>query len=81
MQPAKLVEEVSAKLSELLANSPARDLERNVRALLSSALARFDLVAREEFDIQAKVLARTREKLAALEARMAELETKRDAGE
>lgn len=81
MQPAKLVEEVSAKLSELLPNSPARDLERNVRALLSSALARFDLVAREEFDIQAKVLARTREKLAALEARMAELETKRDAGE
>lgn len=81
MQPAKLVEEVSAKLSELLPNSPARDLERNVRALLSSALARFDLVAREEFDIQAKVLARTREKLAALEARMAELETKRDARE
>ncbi len=76
MQPAKLVEEVNAKVSELLAASPARDLEKNVRALLSSALARFDLVAREEFDTQAKVLARTREKLAALEARVAALETK-----
>jgi len=74
MPPAKLVEEVSAKVSELFAASPARDVEKNFRALFSSALARLDLVTREEFDVQAKVLARTREKLAALEARLAELE-------
>jgi len=76
MPPAKLVEEVSAKVSELLAASPARDVEKNVRALVSSALARLELVTREEFDVQAKVLVRTREKLAVLEARVAELEAK-----
>jgi len=76
MPAAKVVEEVNAKLSELFAAGPTRDLEKNLRALLAAALARFDLVAREEFDIQAKVLARAREKLAALEARVAELEAK-----
>jgi BMFP domain-containing protein YqiC len=74
MQRPKLIEELSAKLAELLATSPARDIERNVRAMVSAALGRLDLVPREEFDVQAKVLARTREQLAALEARLAELE-------
>ena len=74
MPPTKLVEEVSAKVSELLGGNPARDVEKNFRALMSSALARLDLVTREEFDVQAKVLARTREKLAALEARLEKLE-------
>ena len=74
MPPAKLVEEVSAKVSELLGANPARDVEKNFRGLLSSALARLDLVTREEFDVQAKVLSRTREKLAALEARLEKLE-------
>lgn len=50
------------------------DLDRNLRATLEAGLARLDLVTREEFDVQAAVLARTREKLAALEARVAELE-------
>ena len=74
MQRSKLIEELSAKLAELLATSPVRDIERNVRAMASAALGRLDLVPREEFDVQAKVLARTREQLAALEARLAELE-------
>jgi ubiquinone biosynthesis accessory factor UbiK len=50
------------------------DIQRNLRASLEAGLARLDLVTREEFDVQAAVLARTREKLAALEARVAELE-------
>lgn len=50
------------------------DLERNFRALLHSGLERMDLVTREEFDVQSAVLERTREKLEALEARLAELE-------
>jgi len=74
MEPARLVEEVNAKLSELLAASPAQDIERNVKALVASAFDRLELASREELDVQAKVLARTREKLAALEARVAELE-------
>ncbi len=80
MEPARLIEEVNARLSELLAASPAQDIERNVKALVVSALERFELATREEFDVQAKVLARTREKLAALEARVAELEQRLRSG-
>jgi BMFP domain-containing protein YqiC len=69
-----LFDDISSRLSQLAAASPARDIEKNARALLTSAFARLDLVTREEFDIQAKVLARTREKLTALEARVAALE-------
>jgi BMFP domain-containing protein YqiC len=50
------------------------DINRNLRATLESGLARLDLVTREEFDVQAAVLARSREKLALLEARIGELE-------
>ncbi|MGB8436618.1 MAG: accessory factor UbiK family protein, partial [Burkholderiales bacterium] len=64
MEPARLIEEVNARLSELLAASPARDVERNVKAVVAAALERLALATREEFDVQAKVLARTREKLA-----------------
>lgn len=52
------------------------DLERNFRSLLDSAFERMDLVTREEFDIQRKVLERTRDKLAELEAKVAELEAR-----
>ena len=50
------------------------DIERNFRSVLSSGLGKMNLVSREEFDIQAAVLRRTREKLEALEAKLAELE-------
>ncbi|NLR76392.1 MULTISPECIES: accessory factor UbiK family protein [Leeia] len=71
----KLKDELSQKFSELLANSPAKDLEKNVKAMLGSAFGKLDLVTREEFDVQTQVLARTREQLAALEARLQALET------
>lgn len=74
MQATPFIDELTAKLSQLAATSPARDVEKNLRALLSAGLARLDVVTREEFDVQAKLLARTLEKLAALEARLAELE-------
>jgi len=51
-----------------------RDLEENFKAVLQSGLTRLDLVTRQEFDVQAGVLRRTREKLEALEARLAEFE-------
>jgi BMFP domain-containing protein YqiC len=81
MERTRLVEEFSARMSELLASSPARDVERNLRALLTAGLSRLDVVTREEFDVQAKLLARTLEKLAQLEARVAELERSRAAPE
>ena len=70
----RMFDELSAKIKELIANSPARDIEKNVRAMLASTFSRLDLVTREEFDVQSAVLARTREKLAELEAKLAELE-------
>ena len=74
MPQNRIFEEISARVSEILAASPAKDIEKNLRVMLSGAFSRLDLVTREEFDVQAKVLARTREKLVALEARIAELE-------
>lgn len=71
-----ILDDVSARIAAAFAASPARDAEKNVKAMLTSALAKLDLVTREEFDIQKDVLARTREKLEALEARVAELEAR-----
>lgn len=76
MLDAKLLEDVAARVSALIAATPARDVEKNLRALLTGALARLDLVTREEFEVQRAALARTREKLAALEAQVAELEAR-----
>ncbi len=71
----KPFQELSAKISELIAASPARDVEKNIRALLSSAFTKLDLVTREEFDVQREVLSRARQKLAELEERIARLES------
>lgn len=77
MTNTNFFEELSAKLGEAVKNSPARDIEKNVRALLMQGFAKLDLVTREEFEVQAQVLARTRELLVALEVRVAELEAQR----
>ena len=70
----RLFDEIGNKLSELVANSPAKDLERNVKAVLSSGFNKLDLVTTEDFEIQRDLLLRTREKLEALEQRVAGLE-------
>ena len=71
-----ILKDIDRRVRELLEKSPAADLEKNLRALLASFFARLDLVTREEFDVQRQVLLRTREKLAQLEAQVAELERK-----
>lgn len=70
----KLFDDFAARISEVLAASPAKDVEKNLKAGVSGMLAKLDVVTREEFDVQAQVLARTREKLQDLEARLAQLE-------
>jgi BMFP domain-containing protein YqiC len=70
----RFLSELSARLAAAAAENPARELEKNFRGMLSAAFARMDLVTREEYDVQVQVLARAREKLAQLEARLAELE-------
>jgi BMFP domain-containing protein YqiC len=76
MQQNRLFDELTGKVSALLAQSPAKDVEKNVRALLASFFGKLDLVTREEFDVQSRLLARSREQLNVLESRVAELEAK-----
>lgn len=70
------LEELQSRLLALLQQTPAADLQKNLKALLTQQFAKMDLVTRDEFDVQAQVLARTREKLEALERRLAALEGK-----
>ena len=78
MLNAKIIEDMSSKLRAAANSGPAKDIEKNMRALLTQGFAKLDLVTREEFDVQTQVLARTREKLAALEKLVAELEAQRN---
>jgi ubiquinone biosynthesis accessory factor UbiK len=71
----KSLDEVAAKLSETVANSPVKDFEKNARALLAQGFAKLDLVTREEFDVQVQLLSRAQEKLADLEAKVSALES------
>lgn len=68
--------DLQSKINQAIENSPAKDIEKNVKSMMTQGFARLDLVTREEFDIQAQVLAKTRTKLEALEARVAELEAR-----
>lgn len=69
------LEELQNRVLALLQQTPAADVQKNLKALLAQQFARLDLVTREEFDTQAQVLARTREKLERIERRLAELES------
>ena len=73
----RLIDDLARRLAGSVPESVMalrRDLEQNFKGVLQSQLAQLDLVTREEFDAQATVLKRTREKLAMLEARLTELE-------
>ena len=69
-----LLEQIQRRIAEVMAQSPARDLEANLKAMTTGFFSRLDLVTREEFDVQREVLLRTRAKLEQLEARLAQLE-------
>ena len=71
---AKLIDDLNERINALLHNTPLADVQKNLKAMLTQSFAKMDLVTREEFDIQTQVLARTREKLTALDARLAALE-------
>lgn len=74
MDKANFFNDLQAKINQAIENSPAKDIEKNVKAMLTQGFSRLDLVTREEFDIQSQVLAKTRAKLEALETRVAEIE-------
>jgi len=74
MLDPKMFEDFTQRVSGLIANSPAADIEKNVRSMMSGFFSKLDLVTREEFDTQANVLARTRQLVDQLTARLDELE-------
>ncbi|HYG12835.1 MAG TPA: accessory factor UbiK family protein [Methylophilaceae bacterium] len=74
MGNSQFFEDLSLKIRQLINGSPAGDLEKNLRALLQGAFTKLELVSREEFEVQAEVLRVTRERLEALQARVAQLE-------
>jgi len=77
MEKAAFLDDLQQRLASLIEGTPAADLQRNLKALLSQQFAQLELVTREEFDAQVRVLARSREKLQELERRLAELESQR----
>jgi BMFP domain-containing protein YqiC len=74
MEKSNFFNDMQDKINQVLENSPAKDIEKNVKAMMSQGFSKLDLVTREEFDIQAQVLAHTRAKLEALEAQITALE-------
>ncbi len=74
MISVKIIDQVSAAVSNVLPSQLSSDVQKNMRAALQSALERLDLVTREELEVQEAVLARTREKLQELEKKIAALE-------
>jgi len=75
----RFLDDLSARIDEALRASPAQDIEKNLKALLAAWFDRLDLVLREDFDVQKKLLERAQAKLADLEARIAELEARKPA--
>jgi len=77
MVDPKFFDELAAKIGKLIPDSVKdlqKDIEKNVKVILKNTFTKMDLVTREEFDVQTKVLARSREKLEALEKRLAKIE-------
>jgi len=75
MVNVQFFEDLSIKIRDMMKDTPAGDLEKNLRALLQGAFTKLELVSREEFDVQADVLRHTREKLDLLETKLAQLES------
>ncbi|HLS87182.1 MAG TPA: accessory factor UbiK family protein [Burkholderiales bacterium] len=73
----RLFDDLNERIGEAMRNSPAADLEKNLRAMLLAWFDRLELVTREDFDVQRKLLERAQARLAELEARVGELEAAR----
>lgn len=72
----KILEEIGKKISDIVATSPAKDIEKNIKAVLTSALARLDVVTREEFNLQQEICMQTRKALNEITTRLDQLEAK-----
>jgi len=76
MDRQSIFQDVQNRITELIRSSPAADVERNVKAMLSQTFQRMDLVTREEFDTQVDLTVRLRQRIEALEAQIADLSSR-----
>jgi len=76
MNRTQWLEDFQKNLSDLIARSPAADVERNVKAMMGQAFAKMDLITREELDVQADLLGRARERVDQLQAQVQQLEAR-----
>ncbi|WP_298015899.1 accessory factor UbiK family protein [uncultured Castellaniella sp.] len=76
--PNQWFDDFQKNMSDLLAKTPAADIERNMKALMAQTFARMDLITREEFDVQTDLLARALDRVQSLEARVQALEQQLD---
>ena len=74
MQKNPWFEEFQKNVAELIARSPAADIERNVKAFMGQAFTRMDLITREEFDVQVSLLSSAQTRIQALESQLQALE-------
>ncbi|ARP95490.1 accessory factor UbiK family protein [Bordetella genomosp. 13] len=79
MNRTQWMEDLQKNLSDLIARSPAADLERNARAMMTQAFSRLDLVTREEFEVQTDLLARARMRVDELSEQVQQLQARLDA--
>lgn len=75
MDKKKMFDDLCSNISQIINNSPVKDIEKNVRALMTQAFSKLDLVTREEFDLQASAISQLREQVAQLQARLDKIET------
>lgn len=80
MPDKRLIDELGERIAEAMRESPAQDLDKNLHALLGAFFDRYDLVLREDFEVQKKLLERAQAQLEVLEARLSELEASRRGG-
>lgn len=76
--PNQWFDDFQKNMSDLLAKTPAADIERNMKALMMQTFSRMDLITREEFEVQAELLGRALERVESLEARVRALEQQFD---
>ena len=74
MVDKKIIQEISQKIKNIVADSPISDIEENINALLKGMFTKMDLITREEFDVQTGVLKKTREKLEDIEKKLSKIE-------
>jgi len=76
MTKRRLIDELGERIAEAMRESPAQDLDKNLHALLGAFFDRYDLVLREDFEVQKKLLERAQAQLESLESRLRELEAR-----